>query len=56
MEAEGAHAAREKARRELVQVEQKISGMLAAIEGGMYQPSMTVKISELEAASSSPYF
>ena len=47
-EAAGADAAREKARRDLVQVEKKISGILAAIEDGMYQPSMKDRMSELE--------
>lgn len=47
-EAAGADAAREKARRDLVQVEKKISGILAAIEDGMYQPSMKDRMSDLE--------
>tara|TARA_R110000850_G_scaffold113041_4_gene227553 strand:+ start:2002 stop:3648 length:1647 start_codon:yes stop_codon:yes gene_type:complete len=47
-EAAGADAAREKARRELAQVEKKISGILSAIEDGMYQPSMKDRMSDLE--------
>lgn len=47
-EAAGADAAREKARRDLAQVDKKISGILAAIEDGMYQPSMKDRMAELE--------
>ena len=44
----GASAGREKQERELAQVEKKIAGILAAIEDGMYHPSMKAKMSELE--------
>ncbi len=49
-EAAGADAAREKARRDHGRrSRRKISGILAAIEDGMYQPSMKDRMSELEA-------
>ena len=48
-EAASADAAREKARRDLAQVDKKIAGILAAIEDGMYQPSMKDRMAELEA-------
>ena len=48
-EAAGADAAREKARRDLGQIDKKIRGILAAIEDGMYQPSMKDRMVELEA-------
>jgi hypothetical protein len=47
-EAAGADAAREKARRDLTQIDKKINGILAAIEDGMYQPSMKDRMAELE--------
>jgi hypothetical protein len=47
-EAAGADAAREQARRHLAQVDKKISGILAAIEDGMYQPSMKDRLTDLE--------
>ena len=48
-EAAGADAAREKARRDLGQIDKKIRGILAAIEDGLYQPSMKDRMAELEA-------
>ncbi len=48
-EAAGADAAREKARRDVMQIDKKISGILGAIEDGMYQPSMKDRMTELEA-------
>ena len=48
VEAAGADAAREQARRHLAQVDKKISGILAAIEDGMYQPSMKDRLTDLE--------
>ena len=47
-EVAGADAAREKARRDLSQVEKKISSIMAAIEDGMYQSSMKERMAELE--------
>ena len=47
-EAAGADAAQAKARRDILGVEKKISGILAAIEDGMYQSSMKVRMAELE--------
>ncbi|MEO9629637.1 MAG: recombinase family protein [Sulfitobacter sp.] len=47
-EAAGADATRENARRDLSQVEKKISSIMAAIEDGMYQPSMKKRMAELE--------
>jgi site-specific DNA recombinase len=47
-EAAGADAAREKARRDLAQIDKKISSIMAAIEDGMYQPSMKERMTELE--------
>ncbi len=47
-EAAGADAAREKARRDLSQIDKKINGILAAVEDGMYQPSMKDRMAELE--------
>ena len=44
----GAGAGREKLERELAQVEKKIASILAAIEDGMYHPSMKAKMAELE--------
>lgn len=44
----GSSAGREKQERELAQVEKKIAGILAAIEDGMYHPSMKAKMAELE--------
>lgn len=44
----GASAGREKQERELAQVDKKIAGILAAIEDGMYHPSMKAKMAELE--------
>lgn len=48
-EAAGADAARNQARREVAEVDQKISGIMAAIEDGMYQPSMKARMAELES-------
>ena len=47
-DAAGADAAREKARRDLVQIDKKISSIMAAIEDGMYQPSMKDRMAVLE--------
>ena len=47
-EAAGADAARDKARRDLAQIDKKISSIMAAIEDGMYQPSMKDRMAELE--------
>ncbi|WP_298860686.1 zinc ribbon domain-containing protein [uncultured Sulfitobacter sp.] len=44
-----ADAAQEKATRDVVQVERKITGILAAIEAGKYQPRMKGRMAELEA-------
>ena len=40
---------RDNARRDLKQIEKKIAGILAAIEDGMYHPSMKTKMADLEA-------
>jgi len=45
----GAAAGREKQERDLVQVEKKVAGILAAIEDGFYHSSMKAKLAELEA-------
>ncbi|WP_323010184.1 hypothetical protein [Paracoccus sp. (in: a-proteobacteria)] len=37
------------ARRNLKQIEKKIAGILAAIEDGMYHPSMKAKMADLES-------
>lgn len=44
----GSSAGREKQEHELAQVEKKIAGIMAAIEDGMYHPSMKAKMAELE--------
>lgn len=41
-------AERDRARRDLAKAEKKIAGILAAIEGGMYHPSMREKMATLE--------
>ena len=48
VEAAGADAAREKARRDLAKIDKKIGSIMAAIEDGMYQPSMKERMAELE--------
>jgi site-specific DNA recombinase len=47
-EAAGADAARKKASRDLAQLDKKISNITAAIEDGMYQPSLKDRMAELE--------
>ena len=47
-----ANAERDKAKRDLAKVEKKIAGILAAIEDGMYHPSMKEKMAGLEAEKS----
>ena len=42
-------SAQDTAKRELKQIEKKITGMFAAIEDGMYHPSMKAKMADLEA-------
>ena len=44
-----ANAERDKAKRDLAKAEKKIAGILAAIEDGMYHPSMKEKMAALEA-------
>jgi len=44
----GQVAARTKSKRDLAQVEQKIAGILSAIEDGMYDPSMKTRMEELK--------
>ncbi|RDD96185.1 recombinase family protein [Paracoccus pantotrophus] len=41
-------SAQDQAKRDLKQVEKKITGILAAIEDGMYHPSMKTKMADLE--------
>lgn len=41
-------SAQDNAKRELKQIEKKITGILAAIEDGMYHPSMKAKMADLE--------
>ncbi|WP_322890705.1 recombinase family protein [Yoonia sp. 76] len=48
-EAAGADAVRQKARRELAQIDKKISSIMTAMEDGMYQPSMKERMTELES-------
>nr|WP_240794049.1 recombinase zinc beta ribbon domain-containing protein [Pseudorhodobacter turbinis] len=48
-EAASANADRDKARRELNQIDKKIAGIMAAIEDGMYQPSMKDRMAALDA-------
>ncbi|MGO4910697.1 zinc ribbon domain-containing protein, partial [Pseudorhodobacter sp. W20_MBD10_FR17] len=47
--AAGADAERAKARRDVGQVDKKIAGIMAAIEDGMYQPSMKDRMEQLES-------
>ncbi|WP_380711138.1 zinc ribbon domain-containing protein, partial [Sinirhodobacter huangdaonensis] len=42
-------SAPDKAKRELKQIEKKITGILTAIEDGMYHPSMKAKMADLES-------
>ena len=48
-QAAGADANRGQAKRDMAQVDKKIAGIMAAIEDGMYQPSMKGRMAELEA-------
>lgn len=48
-----ANAERDKAKRDLAKVEKKIASILAAIEDGMYHPSMKEKMAALEGEKSS---
>ncbi|WP_232622864.1 zinc ribbon domain-containing protein [Pseudorhodobacter sp. MZDSW-24AT] len=47
-----ANAERDKAKRDLAKAEKKIAGILAAIEDGMYHPSMKEKMAALEMEKS----
>lgn len=55
-EAAGANAERHKALRDLAQVDKKIAGIMAAIEDGMYQPTIKCRMAELEAEKKRPVF
>lgn len=46
--AAGADAERAKARRDVAQIDKKIKGIMAAIEDGLYQPSMKDRMDQLE--------
>ena len=47
--AAGADADRDQARSKMAQIDKKIAGIMAAIEDGMYQPSMKTRMQELES-------